>query len=298
MTGISSRFKFIVEFYECKDKTNMFTLNVNGKLLSLERPLVMGILNMTPDSFYAGSRFEATGDLLARARRMILEGADILDIGGQSSRPGAGDIGADEELRRVVGPIALLREHFPATPLSVDTYRAVVARAAVAAGAAMVNDIGAGRLDADMLATVSDLGVPYVCMHMKGTPATMKGEAVYQDLTREVLDFFIRRLDECRSAGIRDVILDPGLGFAKKAAHNFELIRNLATFKMLGRPILLGLSRKSFIYTSLGISADEALNGTTVLNTLGLLNGAGILRVHDPAAAREAIRLVEGYRPD
>ncbi len=274
----------------------MFTLNGRGKLLPADRPLVMGIINNTPDSFYGGSRFTTEAAMLEQAARMIREGADILDIGGQSTRPGAEEIGVEEELKRVIGPISALHRHFPDTFLSVDTYRATVARAAVNAGASLVNDISAGHLDADMLATVGALGVPYVCMHMKGTPATMKGEAVYDDLTREVLDFFIRRLEDCRKAGIHDVILDPGLGFAKNAAHNFELVRNLSVFKMLGRPLLLGASRKSFIYKTLGVPAEQALNGTSVLNTLGLLNGAAILRVHDPLAAKEAIRLLEKYK--
>lgn len=274
----------------------MFTLNGRGKLLTGDRPLVMGIINSTPDSFYGGSRFVTEGEMLEQAARMIREGADILDIGGQSTRPGAEDIGVEEELKRVIGPITALRRHFPDTFLSIDTYRATVARAAVGAGASMVNDISAGYLDADMLATVGALGVPYVCMHMRGTPATMKGEAVYEDLTREVLDFFIRRLEDCRKAGIHDVILDPGLGFAKNAAHNFELVRNLSVFKILGRPLLLGSSRKSFIYKTLGVPVEQALNGTSVLNTLGLLNGAAILRVHDPLAAKEAIRLLEKYK--
>ena len=270
----------------------MFTLNCRGKLLSGKMPLVMGILNLTPDSFYRGSRFGGDDDLLERAGIMIREGADILDIGGQSTRPGAEDIGAEEELKRVVDPIARLHAQFPDTVLSVDTYRAVVARAAVAAGASMVNDVSGGYLDAEMLVTVGELGVPYVCMHMKGTPATMKQEAVYEELTREVLDFFIRRLEDCRKAGIHDVILDPGLGFAKNAGHNIELLKNLAVLRMPGRPLLLGVSRKSFIYRALDVTAEEALNGTTVMNTLGLLNGAGILRVHDPKQAREAILLL------
>jgi dihydropteroate synthase len=274
----------------------MFTLNGRGKLLTGDQPLVMGIINNTPDSFYGGSRFTTEAEMLEQAARMIREGADILDIGGQSTRPGAEEIGVEEELERVIGPITALHRHFPDTFLSVDTYRARVARAAVNAGASLVNDISAGHLDADMLATVGGLGVPYVCMHMKGVPATMKGEAIYDDLTREVLDFFIRRLEDCRKAGIHDVILDPGLGFAKNAAHNFELVRNLAVFKMLGRPLLLGSSRKSFIYKTLGVAAEQALNGTSVLNTLGLLNGAAILRVHDPLAAKEAIRLLEKYK--
>jgi dihydropteroate synthase len=274
----------------------MFTLNCRGKLLTADRPLVMGIINITPDSFYGGSRFTQTGPILEQAGQMIREGADILDIGGQSTRPGAAELSAEEELERVAGPIAAIHAHFPDTLLSIDTYHARVARAAIDAGASIVNDIGAGYLDPAMLDTVAELGLPYICMHMKGTPATMKSHAVYEDVTREVLDFFIRRLEDCRQAGIRDVILDPGLGFGKNAGHNFELLRNLDAFRMLGQPLLLGVSRKSFIYKTLGVAVEQALNGTTVLNTLALLNGASILRVHDPAAAREAILLLDSYK--
>ena len=256
----------------------------------------MGIINHTPDSFYRGSRSSTNAEVLELAARMIGEGADILDIGGQSTRPGAEEISMEEELDRVISAIAAIHRQFPDALLSVDTWRAGVARAAIAAGASIVNDISAGLLDADMLAAVGSLGVPYICMHMKGTPATMKGLAVYEDLTRELLDFFIRRLEDCRRAGIHDVILDPGLGFAKNAGHNFELLKNLAVLKMTGRPLLLGLSRKSFIYKALGGTAEDALNGTTVLHTIGLLNGAAILRVHDPAAARETILLLEHYK--
>jgi dihydropteroate synthase len=275
----------------------MFTLNCRGKLLSGDRPLVMGIINVTADSFYPGSRFTTGEEILEQAGKMIREGADILDIGGQSTRPGAADIGSKEELERVTGPIAAIHERFPDIVISIDTYRAKVALAAVAVGASIVNDVSGGLLDAEMLATVAECGVPYICMHMKGTPATMKELAVYKDLTKEVLDFFIRRLEDCRRAGIRDLIFDPGLGFAKNGRHNFELLRNLSAFRMLGRPLLLGPSRKSFIYKTLGVTADQALNGTTVLNTIALLNGAAILRVHDPKEAREAIRLLAHYDP-
>lgn len=274
----------------------MFTLNCKGRLLVAERPLVMGIINVTPDSFYEGSRFMQETDIIRQAEQMLEDGADLLDIGGQSTRPGAEQVGIEEELRRVVGSIALLHRHFPKIIISVDTWYSRVAREAVAAGACLVNDISGGTLDTNMLDTVGRLGVPYVCMHMKGTPATMNKEAVYEDVTGEVLDFFIRRVEDCRRAGIHDVILDPGMGFAKKGVHNLTLLKNLSVFTMLERPILLGISRKSVIYKTLGITAEEALNGTTVLNTLGLLNGADILRVHDPKEARQAIALVNIYK--
>lgn len=274
----------------------MFTLNAKGRLLTVDRPLVMGIINRAPDSFYSGSRYPEDDAFLARAEQMITQGADWLDIGGQSTRPGAELIGEEEELRRVVGGIELLHRRWPETPLSVDTWYARVAREAVAAGASVVNDISGGRLDPDMLSTVAALRVPYICMHSKGTPATMNREAQYEEVVREVLDFFIRRIEDCRQAGIADVIIDPGLGFAKKHAHNWELLRHLDVFRITGRPLLLGVSRKSTIYKGLGITPEEALNGTTVLHTLGLLGGAAILRVHDPKEAREVITLVSTYR--
>jgi dihydropteroate synthase len=256
----------------------------------------MGVINRTPDSFYSGSRFNNEKDLLVQAEKMLQDGADVLDIGGQSTRPGAEWVGEEEELRRIIPYILLLKRHFPDVFLSVDTWYSRVAQEAVGAGAAMINDVSGGSQDPAMLSTVGRLGVPYVCMHMKGTPATMNKEAVYDDVTKEVLDFFIARTEDCRHAGIHDVILDPGMGFAKTHRHNLEILHNLSVFRMLGRPILLGISRKSTIYKLLGITPEEALNGTTVLNTLGLLNGADILRVHDPKEAREAITLLEAYK--
>lgn len=274
----------------------MFTLNCKGRLLRVDRPLIMGILNCTPDSFYSGSRVGDPDTLLRQAAGMLQEGAVLLDIGGQSTRPGAVLVGEEEELRRVVDAISLLHREFPQAFLSVDTWYARVAREAVAAGASLVNDISGGSLDPHMLSTVGKLGVPYICMHMKGTPATMNKEAIYEDVTREVLDFFIRRVEDCRQAGIHDVILDPGLGFAKTHRHNLQLLDHLDILGLAGKPLLLGVSRKSTIYKTLGVSPEEALNGTTVLHTIGLLNGANILRVHDPKQAREAILLVEAYR--
>jgi dihydropteroate synthase len=273
----------------------MFTLNAKGNLLAVNRPLVMGILNRAPDSFYSGSRFPDDVEFLARAEKMIEDGADWLDIGGQSTRPGAALIGQEEELARVVGAVHLLHSRWPQIPLSVDTWYARVAQEAVAAGASLVNDISGGRLDPDMLAVVAGLKVPYICMHMKGTPATMHQDAEYDDVVKEVLDYFVRRIEDCRLAGIHDIIIDPGWGFAKTRAHNWQLLRNLQLFRMTGRPLLLGVSRKSTIYRTLGITPEEALNGTTVVQTLGLLNGADILRVHDPKEARQAITLLAAY---
>lgn len=274
----------------------MFTLNGRGKLLTAGRPQIMGIINSTPDSFYGGSRFTDDTAFLRQAEAMLQDGADILDIGGQSTRPGADRVGEEEELRRVIPFVELLLRHFPKAFISVDTWYSRVAREAVTAGASMINDVSGGLQDPAMLSVVGRLGVPYVCMHMKGTPATMNKEAVYTDVTRDVLDFFISRVEDCRAAGIHDVILDPGMGFAKTHRHNLELLHNLSVFRMLGYPILLGVSRKSTIYKLLDITPEEALNGTTVLNTLGLANGADILRVHDVREARQAITLVDAYK--
>jgi len=274
----------------------MFTLNCKGRLVLIDKPLVMGIINVTSDSFYEGSRFVELDRLLGEAEKMIREGADILDIGGQSTRPGAIRLGIDEELERVVKVIASLHERFPETITSVDTYYSQVAIASVAAGASMVNDISGGRADDQMLTAVGKLNVPYICMHLQGDVDTMHQKFSYQDLTREVLDYFIERKHACRRTGITDIIFDPGFGFSKTIEHNFELLRNLEIFSMLGSPLLVGLSRKSTIYKTLGVSAGEALNGTTVLNTIALLNGAHILRVHDVKEAREAVKLVTAMR--
>jgi dihydropteroate synthase len=275
----------------------MFTLNCKGKLLSLEHPVIMGILNVTPDSFYEGHLQKSHNEILSLAESMISEGAAIIDVGGQSTRPGSDSIDANEELSRVLPIVQLLQQNFPATFISIDTFYSKVAAAAVHAGAHIINDISAGTIDADMIKTVAALkDVPYICMHMKGTPQTMQSLAVYEDVVKEVLDFFIFKTEECRLAGINDVIIDPGFGFAKTIEHNFSLLKNLELFQMLNRPILAGLSRKGTIYKTLGITAAEALNGTTVLNTISLLNGANILRVHDVKEAREAIELLKVYR--
>ena len=273
----------------------MFTLNCKGKLLLVDRPLVMGIINVTPDSFYEFSRFMTEEAILKQAEKMIREGADILDIGGQSTRPGTGQLGEDEELSRVIAAVKLVQHNFPETVISIDTYYSKVAKEGIEAGASLVNDISAGNLDKAMLSVVGELDVPYVCMHMKGEPKTMQQDPVYENVTREVLDFFIQKKEECRMAGIKDTIMDPGFGFGKKTIHNFELLRNLALFKMAGCLLLVGVSRKATIYKTLGISAKESLNGTTVLNTIALMNGADILRVHDVKEAKEAISLFTNY---
>ncbi len=273
----------------------MFTLNCKGKLLVIDKPLVMGIINITSDSFYEGSRSQTVESILSQATKMIGEGADIIDIGGQSTRPGSERISVKEELQRVLSAIETILKNFPGTIISVDTYQAIVAEECVRSGAAIINDISAGNMDSDMIPTVAKLQVPYICMHMKGTPQDMQEHPSYENVTKEVLDFFIQKTDECRRAGINDVIIDPGFGFGKTISHNFTLLKELSAFKMLEKPIMAGLSRKSTIYKTLGINTNEALNGTSVLNTLALQNGANILRVHDVKEAKEVIKLYEQY---
>lgn len=274
----------------------MFTLNCKGRLLVAENALVMGIINVTDDSFYAGSRQMRIDTILKKAAQMLEEGAEILDIGGQSTRPGSSLLTAEAEYSRVVPAITLLAKEFPGAIISVDTFYASVATGAIAAGAHIVNDISGGEMDAKMLNTVAGLNVPYICMHMKGTPQTMQSMMDYTNVTTEVLDYFIRKVAVFRKAGIHDVIIDPGFGFSKTIQHNFQLLKNLRTFSILQLPVLVGLSRKSTIYKTLGITAEEALNGTSVLNTLALENGAGILRVHDVKEAKEAVALFAEYK--
>jgi dihydropteroate synthase len=272
------------------------TINCKGKLLPLDEPVVMGIINITPDSFYSGSRQQTVDEALMQAAKMVGEGAVILDIGGQSTRPGSEQAGAEAEAARVLPVIEMISKQFPNVVISVDTFYSTVAEEAVHAGAHIINDISGGTLDAAMIPTAGRLKVPYICMHMKGTPATMQQHAVYGDVTKEVLEFFIHRIQLAKEAGINDIIVDPGFGFAKTHAHNFTLLRNLRLFEILDKPILAGISRKSTIYKTLGVTAEEALNGTTVLNTIALLNGAHILRVHDVKEAREAVKLAGAYK--
>lgn len=258
----------------------------------VDKPIVMGIINVTPDSFFSGSR--VTPDtVLMQAQAMLRDGAGILDIGGQSTRPGSERVSAEEEISRVVPAIESILEAHPDAIISIDTYYARVAEAAVKAGAGIVNDISSGDMDADMIPTAGQLKVPYIAMHMQGTPDNMQQHPVYEDVTREVLDYLIRKMEICRQAGINDIILDPGIGFGKTDAHNFELIRNLKVIAELGKPVLLGISRKGFISRTVEENAAGALNGTTVMNTIGLMNGANILRVHDVKEAVEAVKLYE-----
>jgi dihydropteroate synthase len=275
----------------------MFTLNCKGKLISTEVPLIMGIINATPDSFYEGHLKNGISGMLDLAKQMITDGASILDIGGQSTKPNSESITADEEIKRVIPIIENIHTYFPEAIISIDTYYSKVAIAAVQAGASMVNDVSAGEMDNEMIPTIASMSnVPYVCMHMKGTPATMQQLTNYEDVVKEVLEYFIAKTAECKKAGINDIIIDPGFGFAKNANQNFTLLKNLSIFKMLERPILVGISRKSMIYKTLGITSTEALNGTAVLNTLAINNGANILRVHDVREAMELVKLMEEYK--
>jgi dihydropteroate synthase len=273
----------------------MFTLNCNGSLLVVDKPVIMGIINVTPDSFYKESRFRGVDVILDQAEKMLNDGAAFIDIGAQSTRPGNKEAGIEEELSRLISAIDSMHRNFPDAIISVDTYHAKVARIAVGAGAAMVNDISGGNADPAMLTIVGSLHVPYVCMHIRGNPETMHEPADYENITREVMDYFITKIESCRLAGIHDVIIDPGFGFSKRSSQNFELLKNLSLLSVLEKPILAGLSRKSTIYKTLGVTAEDALNGTTVLNTISLLNGANILRVHDVKEAAEAIKLVKAY---
>ncbi len=268
------------------------TINCKGRLIDLSTPLVMGILNLTPDSFHDGGLYNGLDEILRHTERMLSEGADIIDIGGMSSKPGSKIIAVEEELKRVIKTISEINKRFPDAILSVDTIHSRVAEEAVSNGVSMVNDISAGTMDGDMLPTVARLRTPYIIMHMQGTPETMQAAPVYDNVVTEVIDYLASRVKACHIAGINDVIIDPGFGFGKTNEHNFQLLKGLSLFKMIGCPILAGLSRKSMITKTLGIKNSDALNGTTVLNTIALLNGANILRVHDVKEAKEAVKLI------
>lgn len=269
------------------------TINCQGTLLDLSKPVVMGIINITEDSFFAGSRTQHIDLILQRAAQLMDEGAQILDIGAQSTRPGSISVGPDTELERLVPAVRILKEHFPQAILSIDTYYANVAEQTVNAGAAIINDISAGDLDAEMIPTAGRLQVPYIAMHMQGTPTNMQQQPHYEDVVQDVLDYFVRKRAECLEAGIKDIILDPGFGFGKTLAHNYTLLKKLNVFHMLECPLLVGISRKSMIYKLLDSTPAEALNGTTILNTLALQQGAHILRVHDVKAAMEAVKITQ-----
>ena len=275
------------------------TLRINNQLMTLDRPLVMGILNVTPDSFFAASRTSATDaeSLRERVRNMLDEGADIIDIGAYSTRPGADEVSADEEMRRLATALDIVRQEAPDAWLSVDTFRAEIAQNCVRDyGVNLVNDISGGTLDRAMFHTVARLGVPYVLMHLQGTPRTMQLNPHYDDPVAEVIEWLARRAQRLRELGAHDIILDPGFGFGKTLEHNYTLLDKLDYFHELELPLLVGVSRKSMIYRLLETDPDQALNGTTVVNTIALLKGAHILRVHDVHAAVEVVRIVETMR--
>ena len=275
-----------------------YTINVNGTLMDLSTPRVMGIVNVTPDSFFAGSRTQTEADIARRVEQLLTEGADILDLGGYSSRPGAADVSPAEECERLRLGLSVIRRVCPDAVVSVDTFRADVARMCVEEyGAAIINDISGGELDAEMFPTVARLGVPYILMHMQGTPQTMQDKPRYDDLLRDVFLYFARKVQQLRDLGQKDIILDPGFGFGKTLEDNYTLLAHLEEFASVFQlPVLVGVSRKSMITKLLGITPAEALNGTTVLNTLCLTKGAAILRVHDVRPAVEAVRLVQAMQ--
>jgi dihydropteroate synthase len=269
------------------------TLNVGGRLFDLRTPQVMAILNITPDSFYAASRTASINEALNKTEAFLKAGATIIDIGAYSSRPGAADITEQEELDRILPVVEALVETFPHAVLSIDTFRAAVAKATVEAGAHIINDISGGTLDERMFETVAQLNVPYILMHMKGTPQTMHLEPHYDDVVLEVVDYFSKKVAALRSLGVKDIILDPGFGFAKNRDHSYELLNHLEDLKIFGLSFLVGFSRKSMIAKFLKVDPAEASNGTSVLNTIALQKGASILRVHDVTPAMECIKLVE-----
>lgn len=269
------------------------TLNIGGKLLDLSIPQVMGILNVTPDSFYSGSRVLQLEDAYKKAEKMLSEGANILDLGGHSTRPGADAVSETEEANRVLPVVEMLRKHFPMAIISIDTFRASVARQAIEAGAHIINDIAGGNLDPLMFETVAALQVPYILMHSRGTPQTMKDLNQYDDLVTDVMRELQAKIYELQQLGVKDIVADMGFGFAKNADQNYVLLRELRAFEMLNVPLLVGVSRKSMIWRKLDITPDQSLNGTTALNTVALLNGASILRVHDVKEAIETVKLIQ-----
>ena len=272
-------------------------INVNGSLLDLSQPRVMGILNVTPDSFYAGSRTQTEAEIVRRVKQIVSEGAAIIDIGAYSSRPNADNVSAREEMERLRMGLKILFEIQPDAVVSVDTFRADVARMCVEEdGVAIINDIAAGEMDANMFHTVAALNVPYIMMHMQGTPQSMQQHPHYDNLLKEVFLYFARKVQQLRDLGVKDIILDPGFGFGKTMEHNYELLSHLEEFRIFELPLLVGVSRKSMIYRLLDITPQEALNGTTVLDTICLLKGADILRVHDVKEAVETVRIVQAMR--
>lgn len=272
-------------------------INVNGHLLDLAYPRVMGILNVTPDSFYSDSRKQSEEDIIARTRQILDEGASIVDLGAYSSRPNADHISTEEEMNRLRKALKVINQHFPDAVLSVDTFRADVAKMCVEEyGVAIINDIAAGMMDDNMFATVAQLGVPYIMMHMKGTPQDMQKDPHYDNILKEVLYYFSEKVQRLRDLGAKDLILDPGFGFGKTVEHNYELMEHMEEFSIFELPVLVGISRKSMIYKLLGGGPEDALNGTAVLDTVALLKGANILRVHDVKEAVEAVKIIAALK--
>lgn len=272
---------------------NKNSINCSGNLISLVQPSVMGILNITPDSFFELSRMGSDKDLLVQAEKMIVAGAAFLDIGGQSTRPGATLVGVEEELNRVIPAITTINKHFPDAIMSIDTFYAKVAQEAVAAGAKIVNDISAGEADDEMFPLIGKLGVPYVMMHKKGLPSNMQDNPVYENIVLEIIDYFSAKIEKLNALGVADVILDPGFGFGKTLQNNYQVLQNLDRFKLFELPLLVGVSRKSMIQKVLGLNASESLNGTTALHMIALERGAKILRVHDVKEAVECVKLFQ-----
>lgn len=273
----------------------MLTINCKGRLIDLSLPKIMGILNTTPDSFYDGGTLKAEREVIERVTHMLEEGADFIDIGGYSSKPGAAFVTEEEEIQRVLPVVKLVLKHFPETLLSIDTFRSEVAKQTIEAGAAIINDISAGFLDEKMIPTIAQLQVPYIMMHMRGTPETMQSLTNYDDLVKEINYYFSNQIAYARSLGINDIILDPGFGFAKTREQNFELLQKMELLQIAGLPILAGISRKSMIYKTLECTPQEALNGTTFLHAFCLQKGASILRVHDVKEAVECVKLMSQF---
>ncbi len=275
---------------------NRQTLNCSGKIVDISDPIVMGILNLTPDSFYDGGFYQSRDSILQRVEQMISEGAAIVDVGGMSTKPGSEVIETSEELERVINPVRWIHESFPETVISIDTVKSKVAEEAVGAGASIINDVSAGKFDDQLYETAGRLGVPYVLMHMQGTPQTMQQNPSYEDVEQDLMDFFIAEIPKLLAQGVKDIILDVGFGFGKTVDHNFRLLKNLEAFKILEFPVLVGLSRKSMVCKVLKVAPSQALNGSTALHMVSLLNGANILRVHDVKEAVQVIQLWKRYK--
>ncbi len=273
------------------------TVNIRGRLISLANPKIMGVLNVTPDSFYQGSRFDSEKAILTQCEKMLREGATFIDVGGYSSRPGAEEVSGSEEIRRISTAIRLIVRNFPEAIISVDTFRAAVAEIAIQEGASMINDISGGALDPEMFTFVAKARVPYILMHMRGDPKTMTGMSHYDNVVKDVTDYFHDRIHQLEALGVKDIIVDPGFGFAKNIQQNFQLLASLEYLQILNKIILVGISRKSMIWKSLATTPDEALNGTTCLHTIAILKGANILRVHDVKEAVEVCKLVSSITP-